>query len=42
MQPWAALVDATYINGAPDNVTVIVADITGEEVITNEVLGAAQ
>jgi serine/threonine protein phosphatase PrpC len=23
----AALVDATYINGAPDNVTVIVADI---------------
>jgi len=37
-----ALIDATYINGAPDNVTVIVADITGEEVITNEVLGAAQ
>ena len=23
----AALVDATYINGAPDNVTIIVADI---------------
>ena len=37
-----ALIDATYINGAPDNVTVIVADITGEEVTTNEVLGAAQ
>jgi serine/threonine protein phosphatase PrpC len=36
------LIDATYINGAPDNVTVIVADITGEEVTTNEVLGAAQ
>ena len=38
----SALIDATYINGAPDNVTVIVADITGEEVRTNEVLGAAQ
>ena len=37
-----ALIDATYINGAPDNVTVIVADITGDEVATNEVLGAAQ
>jgi serine/threonine protein phosphatase PrpC len=37
-----ALIDATYINGAPDNVTVIVADISGEEVTTNEVLGAAQ
>ena len=37
-----ALIDATYINGAPDNVTVIVADITSEEVTTNEVLGAAQ
>ena len=24
----AALVDATYINGAPDNVTVVVADIS--------------
>jgi len=37
-----ALIDATYINGAPDNVTVIVADITGDEITTNEVLGAAQ
>ena len=37
-----ALIDATYINGAPDNVTVIVADITSDEVTTNEVLGAAQ
>ncbi len=36
-----ALVDATYIQGAPDNVTVLVADITREEVITNELLGAA-
>jgi serine/threonine protein phosphatase PrpC len=23
-----ALIDATYINGAPDNVTIIVADIS--------------
>ena len=37
-----ALIDATYINGAPDNVTVIVADITDDEITTNEVLGAAQ
>jgi serine/threonine protein phosphatase PrpC len=37
-----ALVDATYINGAPDNVTVIVADITGDEITTQQVLGAAQ
>jgi serine/threonine protein phosphatase PrpC len=27
----AALVDATYINGAPDNVTVIVSDIEDGE-----------
>jgi len=36
-----ALVDATYIQGAPDNITVLIADITREEVITNEFLGAA-
>jgi serine/threonine protein phosphatase PrpC len=24
----AALIDATYINGAPDNVTVVVADVS--------------
>ena len=36
-----ALVEATYINGAPDNVTVIVADITNAEVNTDELLGAA-
>lgn len=36
-----ALIDATYIQGAPDNITVVIADITREEVITNELLGAA-
>ena len=36
-----ALIDATYIQGAPDNITVLVADITREEVNTNELLGAA-
>lgn len=36
-----SLIDATYIQGAPDNVTILVADITHEEVITNELLGAA-
>ncbi|MEI7540696.1 MAG: protein phosphatase 2C domain-containing protein [Actinomycetes bacterium] len=37
-----ALIDATYINNAPDNVTVIVADITSEEIKANQLLGAAQ
>ena len=36
-----SLIDATYIQGAPDNVTILVADITHEEVIANELLGAA-
>ena len=36
------LVEATYVNGAPDNVTVIVADISTETVSVNELLGAAQ
>jgi serine/threonine protein phosphatase PrpC len=27
----AALIDATYINGAPDNVTVIVADLATDQ-----------
>jgi serine/threonine protein phosphatase PrpC len=31
----AALVDATYINGAPDNVTVIVADIASSTQATS-------
>jgi serine/threonine protein phosphatase PrpC len=38
-----ALIDATYINGAPDNVTVVIADIT--ESSNNEkieAIGAAQ
>ena len=37
-----ALIDATYINGAPDNVTIIIADITGNEITANQLLGAAQ
>jgi len=37
-----ALVEATYINGAPDNVTVVVADIIEEEKHLVQLLGAAQ
>jgi serine/threonine protein phosphatase PrpC len=38
-----ALVDATYINGAPDNVTVIIADLVELEADTQTVMiGAAQ
>ncbi len=36
-----ALVDATYIQGAPDNVTVLIADVTRLEVVANELFGAA-
>ena len=36
-----ALIDATYIQGAPDNVTLIIADVTHNEVNVNELLGAA-
>jgi serine/threonine protein phosphatase PrpC len=36
-----ALIDATYIQGAPDNITVLIADVTSAEVFENEVLGAA-
>lgn len=35
------LIDATYIQGAPDNITIVIADITPEEIVTNELLGAA-
>ena len=39
----AALIDATYINGAPDNVTVVIADIVEELQPENfEKIGAAQ
>jgi serine/threonine protein phosphatase PrpC len=37
-----ALIDATYINGAPDNVTVVIADLVeanDEELVK---IGAAQ
>lgn len=38
-----ALVDATYINGAPDNVTVIIADLVESEADSETVkIGAAQ
>jgi len=37
-----SLIDATYINGAPDNVTVLIADVTRKEVSANQLLGAAQ
>ena len=37
-----ALIDATYINGAPDNVTVIIADIVEESATQVEKLGAAK
>jgi len=35
------LVDATYVNGAPDNVTVLIADISSENNTTVQLLGAA-
>jgi serine/threonine protein phosphatase PrpC len=37
-----SLIDATYINGAPDNVTVLIADVTCDEVSANLLLGAAE
>ena len=37
-----ALIDATYINGAPDNVTVILADLVESSTGTFEKLGAAK
>ena len=37
-----ALIDATYINGAPDNVTVIIADIVEKSSTKAEKLGAAK
>jgi serine/threonine protein phosphatase PrpC len=37
-----ALIDATYINGAPDNVTVIIADIVEESSTQVEKIGAAK
>ena len=35
------LVDATYVNGAPDNVTVLIADISDEAITTTSLIGAA-
>ena len=35
------LVDATYVNGAPDNVTVLIADISNEATTSTSLIGAA-
>lgn len=35
------LIDATYINGAPDNVTVVIADISSDSLTPTSLLGAA-
>ena len=35
------LIDATYVNGAPDNVTVLIADISDEARTTASLIGAA-
>jgi hypothetical protein len=35
------LIDATYINGAPDNVTILVADISDKSTTSTILLGAA-
>ena len=37
-----ALIEATYVNGAPDNVTVVVADVIDKEEHAVELIGAAQ
>lgn len=38
----SALIDATYINGAPDNVTVVIADVVESAETTLTKIGAAQ
>ncbi len=35
------LIDAAYVQGAPDNITILIADVTHSEVIANQLLGAA-
>jgi serine/threonine protein phosphatase PrpC len=35
------LVDATYVNGAPDNVTVLIADISDKAKTSTSLIGAA-
>jgi serine/threonine protein phosphatase PrpC len=37
-----ALIDATYINGAPDNVTIVLADLVESSDSEVEKLGAAK
>jgi serine/threonine protein phosphatase PrpC len=36
-----ALIEATYVNGAPDNVTVVIADVIETEEHAVELIGAA-
>jgi hypothetical protein len=36
------LVDATYVNGAPDNVTIIIADLVESSSTEIEKIGAAK
>ena len=38
----SALVEATYVNDAPDNVTVIVADIATDLTVETELHGASK
>jgi serine/threonine protein phosphatase PrpC len=37
-----ALIDATYINGAPDNISIIIADVVTSSDATTLFIGAAQ
>jgi serine/threonine protein phosphatase PrpC len=38
----SALIDATYINGAPDNISIIIADIVSSSEVSTHFIGAAQ
>ena len=37
-----ALIDATYINGAPDNISIIIADVVASSEVSTHFIGAAQ
>lgn len=38
----SSLIEATYLNGAPDNVTVVVADVVTELTVETQLLGASK
>jgi serine/threonine protein phosphatase PrpC len=38
----SALIDATYINGAPDNISIIIADVVTSSEVSTHFIGAAQ